>query len=363
MKIIRFVTLSTFILFGLLSLTNAADNATDGQQVMKELDDFQKALSGWMKNLDALASQFTTFQKSVGDSLTPLKEFEKTFKGNDEKLNSIISRLEGIEKTASVADVRGLLDSFGKTLDVIKKLLSDLTKRVEDQEIKTAVLEKRYQEAQRPLEPIKKAIEDLNKLVTDKLGEQEKKITTFENSLKTRMSSIDATMKSFEGQSKIVSDLEMRLKKIEKGGVVVSGMGTGTAEALSTKPEQVPAGTETVKVAAGTETTEVAKERVVTPEEEGYKEIGDGFYIRNVTLSLFGSSSQIKGEIKNFSERDRSIASFVVKVYNVSEMLLFTQDFSIKTFKNGEVRTFNEIISGYTPIEIARYEIITKRRY
>ncbi|OOP54792.1 MAG: hypothetical protein AYP45_18145 [Candidatus Brocadia carolinensis] len=202
-------------------------------------------------------------------------------------------------------------------------------------------------------------------MVTDKLGEQEKKITTFENSLKTRMSSIDATMKSFEGQSKIVSDLEMRLKKIEKGGVVVSGMGmgTGTAEALSTKPEQVPAGTETVKVAAGTETTEVAKERVVTPEEEGYKEIGDGFYIRNVTLSLFGSSSQIKGEIKNFSERDRSIASFVVKVYNVSEMLLFTQDFSIKTFKNGEVRTFNEIISGYTPIEIARYEIITKRRY
>ncbi|OOP54791.1 MAG: hypothetical protein AYP45_18140 [Candidatus Brocadia carolinensis] len=123
MKIIRFVTLSIFILFGLLSLTNAADNATDGQQVMKELDDFQKALSGWMKNLDALASQFTTFQKSVGDSLTPLKEFEKTFKGNDEKLNSIISRLEGIEKTASVADVRGLLDSFGKTLDVIKKTL------------------------------------------------------------------------------------------------------------------------------------------------------------------------------------------------------------------------------------------------
>lgn len=361
MKAIRFVILSTLILFGLIGITDAADNASDGQQVMKELDDFQKALSGWMKSLDTLASQFTNFQKSVGDSLTPLKEFEKTFKGNDEKLNSIISRLEGIEKTASVADVRGLLDSFGKTLDVIKKLLSDLTKRVEDQEVKAAVLEKRYQEAQRPLEPIKKAIEDLNKLVTDKLGEQEKKISTLENSIKTRMSSLDATMKSFDGQSKIVSDLEMRLKKIEKGGVVVSG--TGTAAALPTKQEQVPAGTETVKVAEGTETAEAVKESVVTPEEEGYKEIGDGFYIRNVTLSLFGSSSQIKGEIKNFSEKDRSIASFVVKVYNVSEMLLFTQDFSIKTFKKGESRTFNEIISGYTPLEIARYEIITKRRY
>ncbi|TVM04076.1 MAG: hypothetical protein CV087_01375 [Candidatus Brocadia sp. WS118] len=361
MKVIRFVTLSAFILFGLLGITNAADNASDGQQVMKELDDFQKALSGWMKNLDTLASQFNNFQKSVGDSLTPLKEFEKAFKVNDEKLNSIISRLEGIEKTTTVADVKGLLDSFGKTLDVIKKLLSDLTKRVEDQEIKTAVLEKRYQEAQRPLEPIKKAIEDLNKLVTDKLGEQEKRVATVEDSIKNRVASLDAKMKSFDGQSKIVSELEMRLKKMEKGSMVVSG--TVTAEAASAKQTTAPVGTETVQVVEGTATAEAVKERVVTPEEEGYKEVGDGFYIRNITLSLFGSSSQIKGEIKNFSERDRSIASFVVKVYNVSEMLLFTQDFSIKTFKAGEVRTFNEIISGYTPLEIARYEIITKRRY
>ena len=360
MKGILSVTLSTFIFFGLFGITNA-DNQSDGQQVMKELDDFQKALSGWMKNLDTLGSQFTTLQKSVGDSLIPLKEFEKTIKGNEEKLNSIVSRLEGIEKSASVADVKGLLDSFGKTLDVIKKLLSDLTKRVEDQEVKTAVLEKRYQEAQRPLEPIKKAIEDLNKLVTDKLGEQEKKIATVEDSIKTRVASLDATMKSFDGQSKIVSDLEMRLKKIEKGGVVVSW--TGTAEALLAKQVQPLAGTETAKVAEGTETAAAVKERVVTPEEDGFKEVGDGFYIRNVTLFPFGSSSQIKGEIKNFSDRDRSIATFAVKVYNTAEALLFTQDFSIKTFKQGEIRAFNEIISGYTPLEIARYEIITKRRY
>ena len=360
MKGILIITLSTCILFGLLGIKNA-ESQSDGQQVMKELDDFQKALSGWMKGLDTLGSQFTTLQKSVGDSLTPLKEFEKTIKGNEEKLNSIVSRLEGIEKSASVSDVKGLLDSFGKTLDVIKKLLSDLTKRVEDQEVKTAVLEKRYQEAQRPLEPIKKAIEDLNKLVTDKLGEQEKKIATVEDSIKTRVASLDATMKSFDGQSKIVSDLEMRLKKIEKGGVVVSG--TGTAEALLAKQVQPLAGTETAKVAEGTETAAAVKERVVTPEEEGFKEVGDGFYIRNVTLFPFGSSSQIKGEIKNFSDRDRSIATFAVRVYNTAEVLLFTQDFSIKTFRQGEIRAFNEIISGYTPLEIARYEIITKRRY
>ena len=72
MKGILIITLSTCILFGLLGIKNA-ESQSDGQQVMKELDDFQKALSGWMKGLDTLGSQFTTLQKSVGDSLTPLK--------------------------------------------------------------------------------------------------------------------------------------------------------------------------------------------------------------------------------------------------------------------------------------------------
>lgn len=358
MKGILSVIVCIVLVFALFGARNA-DGQGGSQDVMKEFEDFQKSLSNWMKNMDNLGAQFTALQKSVGDSITPLKEFEKVIKGNEEKLNSIVSRLEGIEKSASVADVKGLLDSFGKTLDVLKKLLADLSKRVEDQEVKTAVLEKRYQEAQRPLEPIKKAIEDLNKLVTDKLGEQEKRIATAEESLKTRVASLDSTLKTFDGQLKTVADLDMRMKKLEKGVVAVAG--TVTAEAPPTAPVQTPA--ETVKVAEGTETVEVVKEHVTTPEEDGFKEVGDGFYIRNVTLFPFGSSSQIKGEIKNFSDRDRSIATFAIRVFNASDTLLFTQDFSVKTFRKGEIRTFNEIVSGYSPLDIARYEIVPKRRY
>ncbi|HHT9136830.1 MAG TPA: hypothetical protein ACFYEK_06225 [Candidatus Wunengus sp. YC60] len=362
MRALPVFLISVFLLFVLLGVKTAdAEEKTGTQDVMKELDDFQKSLSNWMKNLDTLGSQFSTLQKNVGENLAPLKEFDKTMKGLEEKLNNSISRMESIEKTASIAEVKGMLDSFGKTFDVLKKLLSDITKRVEDQEIKSAVLEKRYQEAQRPLEPIKKAIEDLNKLVTDKLGEQERKITSLEDSIKTRVASLDSTMKTFEGQTKAVSDLEMRMKKVEKAGGVSAG--TATAEASSPAQLQVAMGTETVKVAEGTETAAVAKEHIPTPEEEGFKEMEDGFYIRNVNLFPFGSSSQIKGEIKNFSDRDRSIATFTIKVYNTSDMLLFTQDFSIKTFKKGEIRGFNEIISGYTPLDIARYEIMPKRRY
>ena len=357
--------LSVFLLFVLLGVKNAdAEEKGGSQDVLKELDDFQRSLSNWMKNLDALGSQFTTLQKNVSESLAPLKEFDKVVKGIEEKLNSSLSKMESLEKTASIAEVKGMLDSFGKTFDVLKKLLSDTAKRVEDQEIKTAVLEKRYQEAQRPLEPIKKAIEDLNKLVTDKLGEQEKKITSLEDSIKTRVASLDSTMKTFEGQTKAFSDLEMRMKKVEKAGGVSPG--TATAEAPLVAQVQAAMGTETVKVAEGTETAsvaEVAKEHIPTPEEEGFKEMEDGFYIRNVNLFPFGSSSQIKGEIKNFSDRDRSIATFTIKIYNATDMVLFTQDFSIKTFKKGDIRMFSEIVSGYTPLDIAKYEIMPKRRY
>ena len=354
--------ISVFLLFGLSGVKNAdAQEKGGSQDVLKELDDFQRSLSNWMKNLDMLNSQFTAFEKNVSENLAPLKGFDKMMKGIDEKLNTSMSKMESLEKTTSIAEVKGMLDSFGKTFDVLKKLVSDLKKSVEDQEIKTAVLETRYQEAQKPLEPIKKAIEDLNKLVTNKLGEQEKKIISLEDSIKTRAASLDTTMKTFEGQMKAVSDLETRMKKVEKTGGVSPG--TATAEVPPVAQAQAAMGTETVKVAEGTETAAIAKERIPTPEEEGFKEMEDGFYIRNVNIFPFGSSSQIKGDIKNFSDRDRSIAAFTIKVYNASDMLLFTQDFSIKTFRKGDIRVFSEIISGYRPLDIARYEIMPKRRY
>ena len=354
--------ISVFLLFGLSGVKNAdAQEKGGSQDVLKELDDFQRSLSNWMKNLDMLNSQFTAFEKNVSENLAPLKGFDKTMKGIDEKLNTSMSKMESLEKTTSIAEVKGMLDSFGKTFDVLKKLVSDLKKSVEDQEIKTAVLETRYQEAQKPLEPIKKAIEDLNKLVTNKLGEQEKKIISLEDGIKTRAASLDTTMKTFEGQMKAVSDLETRMKKVEKTGGVSPG--TATAEVPPAAQAQAAMGTETARVAEGTETAAIAKERIPTPEEEGFKEMEDGFYIRNVNIFPFGSSSQIKGDIKNFSDRDRSIAAFTIKVYNASDMLLFTQDFSIKTFRKGDIRVFSEIISGYRPLDIARYEIMPKRRY
>ena len=64
MRALPVFLLSVFLLFVFLGVKTAdAEEKTGTQDVMKELDDFQKSLSNWMKNLDTLGSQFSTLQK------------------------------------------------------------------------------------------------------------------------------------------------------------------------------------------------------------------------------------------------------------------------------------------------------------
>src|SRR3990167_7610940 len=98
-KMLPVFVISVFLLFGLSGVKNAdAQKKGGSQDVLKELDDFQKSLSNWMKHLDMLNSQFTTFQKNVSESLAPLKECDKMMKGIEEKLNNNMSKVESLEK-------------------------------------------------------------------------------------------------------------------------------------------------------------------------------------------------------------------------------------------------------------------------
>lgn len=336
-------------------MQKSAIGQTSGQEVFDKLTDFQKSLRDWMRNIDNLGVQFSELNKDVKETIAPLKESSKIIKDIEERVNKFASRLEKVEQVTSLEDVKNTLDSFGKTFDVFKKLFSDLKKRVEDQEVKTTVLEKKYHETEAPLAPFKKALEDINKLVTDKFAEQEKVLAAAEVNIKTRTEALDQQVKIFE-------ELDRRVKNLESQGVVSSG--TVTAVAVSVPPEVKAS---PISEAVGTETVVAAKEEPVTrgpsPEEEGFNEIGDGFYVRAVNLLPFGSSAQIEGEIKNLSGKDQSIANFEIKVYDKTDLVLFKQDFSIRSFKNEAIRKFNEIITGYSPADIARYEVVAKRRY
>lgn len=346
MKQVISVIVSIFLLVAILGVKNvkAQDNSQD---VLRNLDNFQKSLSGWMGSFDKLNDRFDALQKNVNENLVPLRTTVSEMRGIEARMNAAIARVAAIERTASVVEINATLASFNENLNLLKRLISEMGKRVEDQEVKTAVLEKRYQEAQRPLEPIRKSIDDLTRSIAARLSEQEKKMTAVEESI---VGQVQSFTKSFEERLKPVAELERQVRKLEAAGPVVA---RETAAAKSPEAPEAPAPLAVT----------VREERPPTPEEEGYKAIGDGFYTRNVDLLHFGSSSQIRGEIRNLSGSTRSITAFTIEVYNAADTLLFTQDFSVKSFKKDEVRNFSEIISGYSPIDIARYEIVPKGRY
>ncbi|MDR4506799.1 MAG: hypothetical protein MRJ65_00950 [Candidatus Brocadiaceae bacterium] len=347
MKSMLFLFVGAWLSLGFLGI-KGAEGQTGSSEVMKELEDFQKSLSGWMQNLDAMGAQFSALQKNMNETLAPLKELDK---GVEKKLDVIAARVKAVEESTSVAEVKGVIDSFGKTFDTFKELFAKLSKRVEDQEIKTSVLEKRYQEAERPLEPFKKEVENLKSSVGESLAEQEKTITT-------RLASLDT-------QAKVIAELEMRLDQLEAMRKDTD-VGTISATAQAPPPGEKEVEEEVVEAEKPVEEKEVVKEeeeRISTPEEEGFKEIGEGFYIRNISLTQFGSSSQMQGEIKNLSGNAHSLATFQIKVFDKVGMLLFKQDFSIRSFTQDEVRTFTEIITGYTPADIAILKVQTRKGY
>ena len=121
MKLIGYVILGLCLFFGCAKASYAEDDGA--QEVMKELDDFQRSLSNWMKNLDSLRTQFGTIQKTLSDRLAPLENFDKTMKGLEAKLNKVMSKIEVIEKTSSLEGVKNEIESFNKTLEDRKSVV------------------------------------------------------------------------------------------------------------------------------------------------------------------------------------------------------------------------------------------------
>jgi len=96
---------------------------------------------------------------------------------------------------------------------------------------------------------------------------------------------------------------------------------------------------------------------------KGFENIGGGFYARNVSFTSFGSSSTVTGEIKNNSKKDYHLASFVMKVYSKDYGMITSFDFSVRRLKSGGIKSFEEIVAGVHPVDIARYEILFKSSY
>jgi len=96
---------------------------------------------------------------------------------------------------------------------------------------------------------------------------------------------------------------------------------------------------------------------------EGFEGVGNGFYVGNVSIDGFGSSSAVTGNIKNNSKNDFYNASFTMKVYSKSYGMITSLGFSVRSINNGETKAFEEIIAGVQAVDIDRYEITFKSSY
>jgi chromosome segregation ATPase len=312
------------------------------EDVMRNFSTFEKSLADWMRSVEKLRERMGEVERGVqagGPVMDRLSEISRNLNALRTELSDMTTRLNKMDETLGGGE--NPMVQFGKTMETLKKGVAELGKKVEDQAVVTSVLEKRYQEYMRPLDPLKKAIadgEEATKKLSTELELQKKVIETLEKSIIEKLTVLDTLLTQQESASKLLA----RVENLEKQ--------TGVSLPAEVMPKEVA------------EVSPV-EERPKTPEEEGYEAIGGGFYIKNVVPGAFGSSARVTGEIKNLSEADYSIARFTIRVFDLENSPVITQDFAIKGFKKNDIKTFKEIVPGIEPPKISKLAIKFKETY
>ncbi|HHT9120488.1 MAG TPA: hypothetical protein ACFYD3_08100 [Candidatus Hypogeohydataceae bacterium YC41] len=315
------------------------------EDVMRNFSNFEKSFSDWMRSQEKMKERIGDLERSMqggGQVMDRLSEISRNLNSLRNELSDMTTRLNKMEDLLGGGE--NPMVQFAKTMEVLKKNVAELGKKVEDQAVVTAVLEKRYQEYTKPLDPLKKAIADndeaIKKISTD-LEIQKKGTEVLEKTIVEKLSNLDKFIQESSGQLETASKLLARVENLEKQ--------TG----VSPPPEKKP----------GEEVAKVEEVKPKTPEEEGYAAVGGGFYLKNTMLSPFGSSARITGELRNLSQADYSVATFTIGVFDLENAPVANQDFTIKGFKNNDIKTFKELIPGIDPGRVKKYVVKFKGVY
>ncbi|MCR4290137.1 MAG: FxLYD domain-containing protein, partial [Candidatus Scalindua sp.] len=75
-----------------------------------------------------------------------------------------------------------------------------------------------------------------------------------------------------------------------------------------------------------------------------------------------GSSTTVKGEIKNDSRENISSALFGLKVLGKDGKVIHETSFSIISLKSNGIKSFDQLITGIHPSQISGYEIAFKQQ-
>ncbi|MGR3317721.1 MAG: hypothetical protein ACUZ8O_04505 [Candidatus Anammoxibacter sp.] len=325
------IRLMTILLLCCFMLTTNKDSFGD---IVSELSD-------WMNKIDNLAKKIDGIERDI-DSIND--SFE-TFKEKEKLLEDFFSRIKTLEQMGS-----------GQTMETLKTGLSELRKVVEDQQVMTAVLEKKYRQAQRPLKPLQDAIEEQKELIAKlvaKIEDQDKKLQSFSDIIEKKVKPLEDLTKKFDEKMVSIEKLTKIISGVNKeGGDIDSKLiaslfgltdtkGTGTVVKDTSPPKD--------------EKKKFSIKDILTA--QGFKDIGGDFFVKDIKFKSFGSSVEVSGVVMNNSKKNYNIANMRIFVYGKRDSFIRSQDFYVKGIKKGNVGSFKEIISGVRIYDVKKYAI------
>lgn len=265
-------------------------------------EDASMDLSGLEFKIDKLIDRVSLIEENVNS----LQGTIQSMKFAEESLLNLTSRLVLIEQMIGTSPVRAI--------NSLKEAVAELRKRMDHQGVTISLIEQKSRSVEKPLEPLKKAIEEQVNAISEIIERLNKEEERF------------------------------RLSKLQDG-------------------KQIPAPQENISK----ELTEVfdmfpgIKEELRIGnilKEQGYREVGGGFHVKDIRFASFGMSVECTGTVMNASGTDHSLIHFKIFVYNDKGNYLKSQSFSIKGVKNGSAKSFSDIISGVEMEEIKKYAFV-----
>ncbi|GAX61700.1 hypothetical protein SCALIN_C27_0095 [Candidatus Scalindua japonica] len=389
------------IIISIFTLTFFCSVTVGFADILKDMAKFQQSLGDWVGQIDELNNRISSLESDKAASEKQTAELNQGLANIENLLSDMDKKVDRVANMSSLEGVKEIVKSFEGTLNVFKKRFSNLAKRLEDQEVKTAVLERMYKTANKPLDMLVQALDEQKRIIDnlgEKLKDQENIIISMKETLQKQTSPDETYLKSIE-------EMNTRLNKLETGYVVVqkkelktetgkhssepdthhgstkgepladssdhhveSGADThaapdthqkkpGDAHAVASEPHhEIPKTQKHVSAPAAHH-----EEPKAHAKKTDLIDIGEGLFVKNIKFEPFGSSSQIKGKIVNKSDRDYGMMDVKIQTFDKESLPLGEHRFSVYGFNKGITKSFEEIIVGVNSGAISKYSVFSAR--
>ena len=319
-----------------------------------------KNISEMVKRLEDLDVRLAVRENMYANDQNPLETLTKTIQEQKNLVNSMEERLYRQEKISKKLDTSKEVSSVSSLVDT-----REIAEMKDKKEIKDKVFVKNVELISQG-ESTNIVAEIINKSDKD-YSRVDLKVKTYSKS-DTLLDSLDFSILNLKsGGTRKINQLLFGVKKekiakyeflINRRKALSMDEGEERQTALQ-KPESSMVKEKEYQIEQMNSVERVKKK--LPKKLNDFRKISDDVYIRIITLEKSGSSSIIKGELKNDSRNDISTASFIMKLFGDKGRVITEFDFHISNIKSNTIKPFKEGVSGVLPSQILRYEIKYKK--